>query len=131
MKLLLLLTAVICLAVPSCSDNEDYFGIGMTNLTGKMVDDLTAHNGDRQFAFGALDSGLGAATMSGIQGPIPDSVEVTWTSQDGRKHSCMVKVKPLPPPTNTSYDGKMRHIYFVIQPDNTVKFLNHDPRYNQ
>ena len=112
-----------------CSSRESEFGIGVTNLTDKMVDDITVKFASGSIRIGALDPGLGVAHYGGILGPIPDAVEVSWTSQDGVRHAYPVKVKPLPPPTNTSISAGERLIFFIIQPDNTVKFMNHDPRF--
>ncbi len=124
------IAGVFALMIPACSAREE-FGFGVENLTGTMVDNVAINYPGHSIGIGALDSGPGAATYSGLVGRIPDAVEVGWTSQDGVMHAYPVRLKPLPPPTNTSYNGTERQLFFVIQPDNTVIFLNHHPRCTQ
>jgi hypothetical protein len=68
-----------------------------------------------------------SANVNDIPGPIPDAADIDWTDNSGAKHQQHVQLKPLPPPTASSYNEDERKIYFFIGPDNAVKLMGHDP----
>jgi len=124
------------LGASSCQIEREFekgFEFGVYNLSGGNLTDVATTfppdgNAHGTWRMGVL-SASAIATISTIPGAVPDKAEVTWTDAANVVHKERVQIRPLPPPTATSYNGTDREIYFVIQPDNTVKIVYHDPRF--
>ena len=111
---------------------DNYFEFGVYNTSGADLTDVAVifsdSNGEQRI--GVLGS-TGLKSMTGLSGPVPASADVTWSDKLNVAHRQHVKITPLPAPTATSYNGSFRSIYFRIEPDGSVKFVNHDPRFPQ
>jgi hypothetical protein len=73
----------------------------------------------------------GFATIGVEAGPIPDAADISWTDAKGIAHLQHVSVAPLPAPTRTSFYASARIIAFVINADNSVTVVYHDPRFKE
>jgi hypothetical protein len=125
---------VLCQLGAGCNRGDEWFDFGVTNLTGRYISSITiafvGHGGT--WPVGDINGGEpGVKGVGGIPGPIPDAADVSWTDASGSAHKQRVKIAPLPPPTETSYHGKGRCIYFVIQADGSARVMYHDPRFDR
>ena len=126
-----LIAMAMATALLGCDRKTEYYSFDIRSVTGSSGVTVKFSDGS---AWPVGAAGIGK-TVNDIPGPMPDTAEITWTDNNGAGHKQTVQITPLPPPTTTSTVGAgayaVRMIYFVIQADNTVKVMYHDPHFTQ
>jgi hypothetical protein len=123
---LFLIMSQLLVAAAGCGGRHEIYGFGLEFPPG--VDRAVSVRFSDGNGWPPVDNG---GTIEMIPGPVPDWAEISWTDAAGHQHKQHIQLAPLPPPTATSYNGSERMVYFVIQKDNTVKFVNHEPEFTQ